>query len=92
MVEMRIVAEEGLRQALGLGLFLLAAGWLIQELIAQPLWRCGSWGFVLVVVAYIAWHRALTTEEQQSVIRYSKKLAQTQNHLRKRVAAWLKNI
>jgi len=91
MVDMRIVAEEDLRQVLGLGLLLLAAGWLLQELIAQPLWKCSSWGFVLCVVAYMTWHKALTVEEQTRVIRYSKKLAQNQNYLRKRVAAWWKN-
>jgi O-antigen/teichoic acid export membrane protein len=90
-VDMRIVAEEDLRWILGLGLLLLAAGWLLQELIAQPLLKFGSWGFVLCVVAYIAWHKALTVEEQTRVIRRSKKLAQIENHLRKRVAAWREN-
>jgi O-antigen/teichoic acid export membrane protein len=90
-VDMRIVAEESLRRVLGLGLLLLAAGWLLQVLIAQPLLKCGSWGFVLCIVAYIAWHKALTVQEQTWVIHHSKKLAQIENQLRKRVVAWREN-
>ncbi len=69
-MDAQVMAEERLPQVLRLSLIPLAAGWLLQASVTQPISKLVIWILLLGAAAFLTWSMILAVEERERIKGY----------------------
>jgi O-antigen/teichoic acid export membrane protein len=73
-VDTRVVAGERLPRVMMLPVVLLAAGWSLQALVAQPLLKIVVWAALLSATSFFVWRALLMASDQRIFTTYGRKI------------------